>query len=338
MQQNATQLRLKYSHTVGLVAMEGRGFSNPVDVAISSDAKMYVISRTNAEQPYGIRIGICDLDSEYYGDFGEYGDADGAFVWPTAVAFDSQDRLYLADEANHRITIFDKEGKFLDKFGTQGTIPGRLNGPAGLAISRDIVYVSDHLNHRIQAFTTAGRRVAGWGHFGDGARQLNLPWGITVSPEGRVYVADWRNDRIQKYNTEGGSKGSYGESGEGHGQFHRPSSVAVDEDGYMYVADWGNERVQVLDPEGNFVQMLRGESTLSKWAQDFFEANDDEAAAREKSTIYPVMTEEVDTPYEESARTEPYFWGPVSVKLDTQGRLYVVETNRHRIQVYERVT
>ena len=35
-----------------------------------------------------------------------------------------------------------------------------------------------------------------------------------------------------------------------------------------------------------------------------------------------------------ASQTEAYFWGPVSVTLDDDGRLYVVEHSRHRVQVY----
>jgi hypothetical protein len=34
---------------------------------------------------------------------------------------------------------------------------------------------------------------------------------------------------------------------------------------------------------------------------------------------------------------EKRFWGPVSVRVDGSGRLYVAEHSRHRIQIYERV-
>jgi DNA-binding beta-propeller fold protein YncE len=331
-----TKPRLKYDRTVGIVAMEGRGFSNPVDLAVSSDSRLYVLSRTNTLQTFGIRIGICTLEGEYFGHFGEFGDADGAFVWPTALAFDSQDRLYLADEYNHRITVFDTEGEFLNKWGAQGVANGELNGPAGLAIDDDgNVYVSDHLNHRIQCFAPDGRYLRKWGNHGNGDGEFDLPWGLTVAG-GHVYVADWRNDRIQKFTLEGDLVAKYGGSGDGDGQFHRPASVAVDTDGFIYVADWGNERVQVLGPDGSFVQKLRGEADLSKWAEEFYEANDDEKLQRDMFKLVPEMSSEVETPYEESARTEPYFWGPISVKLDREGRLYVTESNRHRVQVYSR--
>ena len=128
-----------------------------------------------------------------------------------------------------------------------------------------------------------------------------------------VYVADWRNDRIQKFTSEGEFSASFGESGYGEGQFNRPASVAVDSDGNIYVADWGNERVQILGPDGGFLQMLRGEATLSKWAMDFFEANPDEMKEREISDLAPDLPSHLHTPYHISSQTESYFWGPASV-------------------------
>ena len=125
-------------------------------------------------------------------------------------------------------------------------------------------------------------------------------------------------------------------SGDGDGQFYRPSAVAVDPAGYIYVADWGNERVQVLDPDGSFQVMLRGQATLSKWAEDFLAVNPDEKVTREMSNLIPELPPHLNTPHLTSSQIEPYFWGPVSVKLDREGRLYVPETNRHRVQIYQK--
>ena len=43
-----------------------------------------------------------------------------------------------------------------------------------------------------------------------------------------------------------------------------------------------------------------------------------------------------DDPHEESSHIEKYFWAPTSVKLDAEGRMYVTESNRHRVQIYSR--
>ena len=43
---------------------------------------------------------------------------------------------------------------------------------------------------------------------------------------------------------------------------------------------------------------------------------------------------ELSDPHSISAHIEKYFWSPVSVTLDPENRIYVTESNRHRIQVY----
>ena len=111
----------------------------------------------------------------------------------------------------------------------------------------------------------------------------------------------------------------------------------MDAEGYIYVADWGNERVQLLAPDGAFLQSLRGEATVSKWAQEFLDVNPDESTTRDQSNLVPDLPSHFNTPYLVSTQTEPYFWGPASVTLDVDGRLYVTESSRHRVQVYQRV-
>ena len=127
---------------------------------------------------------------------------------------------------------------------------------------------------------------------------------------------------------------TYGRPGRGDGELSRPADVAVDGEGYVHVADWGNERVQVFDPGGGFVAKLRGSATVSPWAQEFLSANIEEAQARATANLEPDTAQFGGDPHEESAHIEKLFWAPVSVKVDRDGRLYVTESNRHRVQVY----
>jgi len=58
---------------------------------------------------------------------------------------------------------------------------------------------------------------------------------------------------------------------------------------------------------------------------------------RRKANLEPELSlSPIDDLREESASIEKFFWGPISVKVDDQGRLYVVESCRHRIQVYRK--
>ncbi len=327
---------ISYVKTIGLVTNQpvGRGFANPCALAVAGDGRIYVVNRGAAGLA---RVGIVNLDEDYLGEFGSYGDADGQFKLPSAIALDSKGNAYVADEYHHRISVFDASGKFLSKWGAHGQAKGQMDAPAGLALdARDNLYVSDQNNHRVQVFTTDGRFLSAFGAFGAGDGQLNQPWGITVGPDGNVYVADWRNDRIQKFSPDGAFLGKFGSSGEKDGQFNRPSAVAVDTGGNMYVADWMNHRVQALAPDGRHLVTLRGEATVSKWAEEFFAANPDEWGPRQESDLFPKLPPHLQTPYHISSQTEAYFWGPTAVALDADNRLYVAETNRHRIQVYKR--
>lgn len=334
-------LQLHYVKTIGIVnnGFNGRGFANPYDVAVSRDGRIFVLNRCDPPRATAIRVGICNLAEEYLGEFGKgFGQGDAQFVWPVAMAFDSQDRLYITDESNNRVSVFTDSGTFLGSWGIAGHGAGEFAGPAGIAIdAEDNVYIVDQQHHRVQKFTTAGAYCLQWGGAGTGAGQFQLPWGIATDAQGDVYIADWRNDRIQKFTGTGQFLASFGTSGQEPGQFQRPSSVAVDDAGYIYVADWGNERVQVLGPDGSPQLVLRGQATLSKWAEEFFAANPEEWETRQQSDLEPTLPAHLNTPYHISAQTEPYFWGPVSVTVDRENRLYVTETNRHRIQIYQRL-
>ena len=328
---------LEYFMTLGMTVMEGRGFYYPVDTAIGQDSRLYVVNRSLDNVARGVRVTMCDIDSEYYGNFGSFGNKDGQFEWPSGGAIDSRGRVYISDEQLHRISVFDYSGAFLSQWGAHGSGEGDLDTPSGIAFDdQDNLYVSDTYNHRIQKFTADGRFLLSFGSQGQGNGELNLPWGVTLDDNNNVYVADWGNDRIQKFSPQGDCLASYGASGIADGEFQRPSSVAVDGEGYIYVADWGNERVQVLDPQGGFVMKMRGEATLSKWAANFLSVNEEEGAARARANLDPKIEYFVDVPHEESSHTEKFFWSPVSVKLDRAGTLFVTESNRHRIQVYKR--
>ena len=339
-QTQSPSVTLDYVKTIGIVnnGLNGRGFANPYDMLVDNDGLIYVLNRCDPARASAIRVGICNLDEDYLGEFGRgNGSGDGQFVWVVAMAFDSQGRIHITDEYNQRVTIYDKSGEYISHWGAAGSGNGEFNGPAGIAIdSSGNVFVVDQHNARVQKFDATGKFITAWGSFGSGESQFNLPWGATVDVSGNVYVADWRNDRIQKFSNDGDFLAAYGVSGDGDGQFQRPTSVAVDPEGFIYVADWGNERVQVLGPDGSFQLLLRGQATVSKWGDEYFASNPEEKAERDISNLQPDLPAHLNTPYHISSQTEPYFWGPVSVTLDNEGRLYVAEANRHRFQVYQK--
>ena len=342
-----TTAAIRYSHTVGSLSNQGRGFQNPVDVALDSQGVMYVLNRAGPELPIRMpykRVSMCTVDEEFLGEFSTGGTDAGELWWPSSLAFDSQDRLYVADEALNRITVFSTTGEVLDIWGEEGSVPGQIDHPSYIACDADDhLLIADSGNHRVQKFTTRGEFIESWGALGDGEGRFNAPWGIALDAEGTVYVSDWGNNRIQKLTPNGDFIEQLPRAGAAQAEDDRirhPAGLCVDREGIIYVADWGNERVRLLSPSGELLATLRGESETPSWANEYFEANPEEGALRLESDLSPL----VDLPggfgttsdREESANVEKLLWGPMAVKVDGQGNILIVDSCRHRIQVYRR--
>ncbi|MDC0035526.1 NHL repeat-containing protein [Chloroflexi bacterium] len=336
---NANTHGIRYLKTIGIVnnGSNGRGFANPYDVAFGSSGEIFVLNRCDPARRNAIRVGVCNIDEEYLYEFGYgFGDAEGQMTLPVAMAFDFEGRLLITDEHTNRINIYSAEGEVIGKWGIKGDSEGEFNGPSGIAVdSSGLVYVSDQRNDRIQKYTSDGKFLFQWGTKGDAPGEFDLPWGISIDVADNVYVADWRNDRVQKFNSEGQYIQTIGNSGQIEERLNRPSGVSADKYGNIYVTDWGNEKLKIYNSDGKKTGSLKGEATLSEWANDFFESNPDEMETRQMSDLHPNIPGHLNTPYHISSQTEAYFWGPVSVRIDANNRLYVVESNRHRIQIYE---
>ena len=326
-------LTFRYSHTIGRQEVRsGNGFFNPVAITRGEGNLLYVLSRSTETPAFtpGKRVTVFTVDEEFVRDFGQKvgpedatreSTPDGSFFWPTSVALDSKSNAYVADEWLNRISVFDRDGGWVGKWGTPGAGDGEIDRPSGLAFDQnDNLYMVDSRNSRIQVFTKEGKFLSKWGQRGSGDGEFNLPWGIEIDKNGDVYVADWRNDRIQKFTPDGQFLMKFGTSGQGDGEFNRPTGVAVDKDGIIYVTDFKNERLQVFYEDGTFVTTLTGEGTLSKWG-------------KERSDLDPLAPmARVNAP--NLKEREGAFQGPIAVEVDDDGGVFVVECARHRLQVF----
>jgi DNA-binding beta-propeller fold protein YncE len=289
----------------------------PCDLAIARDGTLYVLCRSAGSA----QIARVTYEDDNLGPIGGFGADDGKFQLPGAIILDRDENLFVSDEGLHRITVLDKDGKFLEKWGEHGEAAGQLNRPSGIAFDAEgNLYVADTMNHRIQKFTRDGRFLLAWGQFGSAPGQLNLPWGIALDELGEVYVADWRNDRVQKFSGEGQLRLVIGHSGTDDGEFNRPSGIAVDSDGDIYVADAGNNRVQQFDAEGRYVDEFIGDATLSKSGRHYMLTNARPNRLREMAKLEP----------------QKRFRDPRSVRVDAQGRMYVADYGSYRVQIYQK--
>jgi len=111
-------------------------FDSPTGVAVASDGNIY-ISQGHGEKQNNSRILIFTKDGKFIKSFASWGDGNGQLKSPHAIAFDSRDRLFVADRSNNRIQIFDQDGKFLAEWRQFGR-------PSGIYIDKkDMIYVAD---------------------------------------------------------------------------------------------------------------------------------------------------------------------------------------------------
>lgn len=324
----------QYSHTIGRQEVRsGTGFFYPVAITRDQENNLYVLNR-GSETPAFFpckRVTVFTIDEELVREFGEKippedADAsapDGTLMWPTSVALDSNGIAYVSDEWLNRISVYNKEGVCTGTWGKVGSGEGEFDRPSGLAFdANDNLYLVDSLNHRIQVYSKEGKFLSSWGQRGTGDGEFDHPWGIDIDNKGDVYIADWRNDRIQKFTADGKFLMKFGSSGQGDGEFYRPTGVAVDKEGIIYVADFKNDRLQVFDGDGKYITQLAGEATLSKWG-------------RQRVELEPAMVRgrEIAQGLEER---EKRFQGPIAVDVDDEGRVFVVETSRQRLQVFRK--
>ncbi|KAI6216104.1 RING-type domain-containing protein [Aphelenchoides besseyi] len=192
--------------------------------------------------------------------FGRRGDADGEFNWPRGVAAISGGEFAVADSSNHRIQIFNSNGRVLRTIGSYGKSEAQLDSCADLCYNRikQQLIVSDRYNHRVQIFDVIdGRFVRSFGKPGAGHAQFNNPWGVAVDEvDGSIYVVDKDNHRVQVFDQNCNFKSSFWFQRRNDGiplntcigQFNHPLFIAIHRRTQnVFVSDSNNHRICVFD-------------------------------------------------------------------------------------------
>ncbi|EPB71388.1 NHL repeat protein [Ancylostoma ceylanicum] len=186
--------------------------------------------------------------------FGRKGAKEGELNWPRGVCAIGGGAVAVCDSSNHRVCVFDREGKFLRQFGGYGTGRGQLDSAAGIAMFKQKLIVSDRYNHRVCIFDMDGNYLNSFGGHGQSNGKFNNPWGVAVDELGTIYVADKDNHRVQMFDKNGLFVGKFGTSGHGPGQLQNPLFIAVNKGNHqVYVSDSSNHRISVFDVQGTYL-------------------------------------------------------------------------------------
>ncbi len=236
-------------------------FKGPTGLAVDPSGNLYVIDAGNR------RIQKLDGNGNLLLMWGSGGSGDGQFnfikEWIAGVAVDSAGNVYVTDAGNYRVQKFDSAGKFLAKWGTEGSADGQFEEPGGIAVdAAGNVYVVDSRNYSIQKFDSNGNFLLKWGSQGKGAGQFDFSRDLTssmlaVDRQGLILEGDVMNGRIQKFDSSGKFISQISMQ-PFQNKFLGPSSLAVDQDGNIYFIENSYDYVVKMDGNGKYLAVWGG--------------------------------------------------------------------------------
>jgi hypothetical protein len=207
-------------------------------------------------------VEIFDVESgELVATAGSEGEGPGEFgsspFMPCGVAFSSTGELYVSNGELHRISVFDREGRYVRGFGQPGQGQGQFKSPMGLCFTADGDFaVADPGNNRVQVFREDGTFVRAIGSQGSGEGQFRFPHEVCCMPDGSIAVLDRGNRRVQVFDGDWGFVRSFGSEGRGPGEFSGLGSITAGGGGEIIVSDIDRNDVQVFSGEGELLQII----------------------------------------------------------------------------------
>jgi DNA-binding beta-propeller fold protein YncE len=173
--------------------MSGKPFARPTDVALSPDGDIYV-----SDGYLNAHVHKFSPDGRHISTFGGSGIGPGEFNIAHNIVCDKDGRIYVADRENHRVQVFDPDGRFLMQW-------NHLHRPCGLEqMSDDLFLVGElgpmtrtnryapNLGPRLRVVDRNGNIIATLcgeqpAHAAD---RIHAPHGMAVDSRGDIYLAE----------------------------------------------------------------------------------------------------------------------------------------------------
>jgi DNA-binding beta-propeller fold protein YncE len=260
------------------------------------------------------------------------------FNKPFGVAVDSKGRIFVTDNGQALVFVFDREHHKVGYIGMAG--PPRLLTPMGIHVdAKDRIWLADAEAQKIYAFDPQLNLRASIGK----KDELDNPVAVATDlTRNRLYVVDSHAHCIVVYDSETGAYiTKFGERGIGDGQFNFPTDVAVGVDGRIYVTDAMNRRVQIFDTDFKFTEKFGSEGL--RWGQF---RKPKSIALDEYQNIYVVDSDFCNFQIFDQKKDLLMFLGdfgdgpgqfevPQQIRIDAQNLVYVVDQMNQRVQIFK---
>lgn len=178
-------------------AVKTRPFNMPANLAIAANGDIFV-----ADGYGGHKVHRFGADGELQLSWGRQGSGPGEFALVHNIWVDSRGRVFVADDENDRVQIFDRDGNFIEEW--------KFANPSGLCIRDDVVYVAELQpfpdpnagpgSGSVCVLNLNGELLTRWvGTDGEENDVLIGPHDLCVGANGDIYVCEIRGRRVSKF-------------------------------------------------------------------------------------------------------------------------------------------
>ena len=309
---------------------------SPTDIAMDSYGDLFIADTNNHRiikllmNHYNLILIAGDGSPGFSGDSTYASNAQ--LNLPSGLSFDAQGDLYFADTGNHRIRVIS-QGRISTFAGTGEILPfndyvlaesANLYSPTQVIIDADNkIYIADSGNHRVRIIknnkinTFAGNSSCECNRENTPSvlTSLNMPEVIAIDHDNNILIAD-QCHRILRINAA--EQKLQRIAGNGYSQYagdnkpavsavlNGPGHMASDSMGNIYIADVNNHRIRKISKDGTITSLagtgiagFSGDGQNARYAR-------------------------IDSPY--------------GVAVNSQGDVFIADTNNHRIRYIEHST
>jgi uncharacterized protein (TIGR03437 family) len=299
------------------------------------------------------------------------GNADGQgssaqFNKPMGIAIDATGNLFITDTHNHRLRKISPTGLVSTFAGSSlGFANGtgevaKFNFPTHITVNKaGQLFVTDLSNNKIRKITPIGLvdTFPFLVELGALPVTLNNPFGITSNTDGGVFVADSNNFKIRRLFSTGSFTvtiaGSVFGTANGQGilsQFANPKGIEIDASENLYVADDGVSKLirkisstgLVTTLAGGTAGFIDGQGTTAKFRElsDIAVDADGNLFVTDKNCVRKISPTGLvttvagsdTTGFADGEAATAQFNLIKGIAIDSQGNLYVADTNNHKIR------
>ena len=177
---------------------------------------------------------FCKKDYKLVRRTGTEGGGEGQLNYPRVLCIDYNEDVYVADNGNHRVSVFSKDLNFLKHLFTQ-----QLENPCDVKVTPNSVVVLDGSPNCIHFFSRSGALLRscvtqGW----DG--MLFDPYFFCLDPAGNILITDYYRHNIKILSPSGQLMHTIGKGGHGRGELFYPYGICLSQTGTIFVVSFSD--------------------------------------------------------------------------------------------------